>query len=259
VANDTGYWDRLVTAAMTLAALDESPHYVQAFTPIRQLRGLNKSVVVDCDDGRRYVLKGRQVMRPLIADQVVGRLGAVIAAPVPHVALVQVPSTLLTPGSFLEHFQAGIAHGSEFIPGCIDSYHIRHRTEPGNPERFAALAVLYGWTDPEDRQYLYAKEAPHLVFSVDHGAFFTGSSDWDVGSLRTSMSADVDQLVSIPADLSRSVIQSAVDRLNAATNEVIAEVVTDIPADWGITLDERVVLAQYLGNRRDALLMGTSA
>ena len=98
-----------------------------------------------------------------------------------------------------------------------------------------------------------------MVFSVDHGAFFTGSSDWDVGSLRTSMSADVDQLVSIPADLSRSVIQSAVDRLNAATNEVIAEVVTDIPADWGITLDERVVLAQYLGNRRDALLMGTSA
>jgi hypothetical protein len=198
-------------------------------------------------------------MRSLVADQVVGRLAAVIEAPVPRVELVEVPDALLTPGSFLEHFQPGIAHGSEFIPGCTDSFYIQHRIEPGNPERFAALAVLYGWTDSENRQYLYAKEAPHLVFSVDHGAFFTGSSDWDVGSLRTSMSADVDQLISIPAGLGRSVIRSAVDRLNAATDEVITEVIAAIPAEWGITLDERVVLAQYLGNRRDALLTEFSA
>lgn len=73
------------------------------------------------------------------------------------------------------------------------------------------------------------------------------------------MSADIDQLISIQAGLGRGVIQAAVDRLNAATDEAIVDAVAAPPAEWGITLDERVVLAQYLGNRRDALLAGLSA
>jgi hypothetical protein len=172
---------------------------------------------------------------------------------------VHVPSELILPGSLLEHFAPGIAHGSEFVPGCSDSIWVQHATEPDNVERFASLAVLYGWADPEDRQFLYAIQAPHLVYSVDHGAFFTGSNDWSADSLSVSMSAVVDQLITIPAALNQSAIRSAIGRLSTATDEMIAEIVAIPPAEWGITLDERVVLAQYLGNRRDALLAGISA
>jgi hypothetical protein len=167
-------WLRMITEAM-----NSPPRVLRALTPVQRLQGLTRPAVADCDDDHRYVIKGRQAMRPLIADQVVGRLGAIIGAPVPDVQLVEVPSELIMPGSFFEHFEAGISHGVRFVEKCSDSWYVQYVTDEGNMERFAALAVLYGWTDPEDRQFLYLTTAPHRVFSADHGAFFSGSSGLD--------------------------------------------------------------------------------
>lgn len=259
VDDDAEHWRGLVATMLARRLVNWPSGHVQALTPVRALRGASRPVVVDCDDGRRYVVKGRQVNRALVADQVVGRLAAIIGAPVPLVELVHVSGDLIEPGSLLEHFASGMAHASQFIPGCTDSFWIQHVTEPGNPERFASLAVLYGWADPEDRQFLYANQAPHLVYSVDHGRFFTGSSDWTIETLRVAMTTKVDQLIEIQAGLNRNLMRAALSRLSDATDQVIAEIVATPPEDWGITLDERAVLAQYLGSRRDALLAGISA
>jgi hypothetical protein len=198
-------------------------------------------------------------MRPLIADHVVGRLAEIVGAPVPDVQLVDVPDVLIGPGSYLEHFEAGIGHGSTYVPDCRDWRHVEHAREPGNPERFAALAVLFGWTDAGDQQFLYSKVPPQHVWSTDHGEFFTGSSEWTIETLDTSLTATLDPLIIAGAGPPRELLLEAIDRLRLATDAVIARVVAIPPDAWGITLDERVGLAEYLARRRDAILAGSSA
>jgi len=173
---------------------------------------------------------------------------------VPEVRLVDVPSALIVQGSFLETFESGVGHGSRFLPRCIDSWDIRYPDDLGNAERFAALAVLYGWADPEDRQFLYSVDNPHLVHSVDHGSFFCGSSDWTEETLATAPPAVLDQLVVTGALVKPHLLMEVLDRLQMAKDDVIAQVVSTPPSEWGISLDERVALAQYLSRRRDQLL-----
>jgi hypothetical protein len=244
---------------LILRELGNRPPVVRVLTPVRPLRGVSHAVVADCSDGQRYVVKGRQVMRPLIADHIVGRLAGIIGAPVPEVQLVDVPNELISPSSYLAHFEAGTGHGSVFVPECRDWWHVEHANEADNPERFAALAVLFGWTDAGDQQFLYSKTPPHLVWSTDHGAFFTGSSDWTVETLSAASSAAVDQWIVAGAGPPSALLRAAMERLQLATDAVIARVVAIPPDEWGITLDERVALADYLARRRDAILAGASA
>lgn len=139
-------WRRMILGAAT-----SPPKVLQALTPVLRLRGTTRAVLADCEDGNRYVIKGRQVMRPLIADHIVGRLSALIGGPIPAVELINVPAELVQPGSFFEHFEPGVGHGSLYIAECRDSPWILYPDDPGNPERFAVLSVLFGWVDPEDR------------------------------------------------------------------------------------------------------------
>lgn len=229
------------------------PH-VQALTPLQPLKGITKPVLVHCDDGLDYVVKGGQVGRSLIADQIVGMLGKLLDAPVPEVAIVEIAEELVVPGSMLEHFVAGPAHGSRYIPDCIDSPYIRYADAPGNPLRFAAISVLFGWADPEDRQYLYERREPHSVFSIDHGAFFNGSIDWTIESLEVAPTARCDAAVYSSALVHPELLREAISRLKSITDEKIISVVNGPPTEWGLALDERAAIAHYLASRREALL-----
>jgi hypothetical protein len=227
---------------------------VNALTPLQSLKGSTQPVLVQCDDGHDYVIKGSQVGRSLIADHVVGALGVLVGAPVPPVAIINVAEVLVQPGSKLAHCNAGPAHGSRFIHNCEDSSYIRYIDEVGNPERFAALAVLFGWTDPEDRQFLYHRREPHVVYSVDHGAFFTGTDNWSVETLSLGLTAECDQFVYGSALVSRQELREAIDSLRSISENEILDIVAGLPEVWGISLDERAVLAHYLISRRAALL-----
>lgn len=99
-------------------AQQRPPAPVVARTPLKRVGGYSQAAVIDCDDGRRYVVKGSHVGRPLIADHVVGRLGQMIRAPVPEVGLVDVPVDLIDASFSVMHFGAGIGHGSLFVADC---------------------------------------------------------------------------------------------------------------------------------------------
>jgi len=241
-------WQRLVHAASL-----RQPERVIARTPLAPLRGISHGVVMDCSDGRRYAVKGSQVKRALVADHMVGLLGAQIGAPVAKVALVDVPAVLITEGSYVAHFVAGVGHGSEFIPDCIESRDVAFGHEPKNKERFALLAVLYGWMLADDRQFLYGKAGARLVHSVDHGAFL-GGSDWTAETLATSPGAEPDVWITTQADVGSKVLRAAVEQLRRVTDQDIAEVAATPPQSWGLSLDERVTLAHHLAGRRDELL-----
>lgn len=106
-----------------------------------------------------------------------------------------------------------------------------------NRQRFAALAVLYGWIPAGDHQLIYRQTAPHLVFSVDHGHFFPGGPNWTVSGLRgEGPSIPYDELIT-SCRITREELRVVGVQLQAVSVETIAEAVATPPDPWNITLD----------------------
>src|SRR4051794_7290268 len=155
--------------ALIAAKLAQPRRVARAETYLTKWESFSMPVLVECDDRQEYVIKGRQIGRAVVNEHVVARLGHALGAPVGEPAFVDVPAELIALESELRHIPPGIAHGSPFLRDCSDRLWIEHTGAPENRERFARLAVLYGWMHAGDRQLIYANAAPHLVHSVDHG------------------------------------------------------------------------------------------
>ena len=132
---------------LIVAAASSRPVPVGIATVLGPVRGASKGARVRCSDGRLYVVKGTQVGRALVADHVVGRLGTAMGAPVPEVGLVNVPAEFVEEETFTlraRGFVPGVGHGSVLARKFDDGWDVEHIDAPGNRERFALLAALYG-------------------------------------------------------------------------------------------------------------------
>ena len=114
-----------------------------AQTFIKNWPTASQPVLLRCDDGREYVVKGTQAGRMVVNDQVVARLGRIADAPVGRPALVDVPAGLISAEPEMQHIPPGISHGTEFIAGCSERKSYEHAAEVANQPRFAAIALLF--------------------------------------------------------------------------------------------------------------------
>src|ERR1700732_2925309 len=99
-------WETLI-----LEAAAHRPAAIKALT-YRNKKWTTASapVVLGCDDGDDYVIKGRQVGRAVVNEQIVGHLGRVMGAPVAEVKLIDVPAELIAmQQAELGHIPAGVA------------------------------------------------------------------------------------------------------------------------------------------------------
>lgn len=239
---------------MIRAAQNKCPEPIRLLTPLLRVKGRSRAVIAECDDGSAYVVKGGQNKRPLIAEHVVALMGLAIGAPVPTVRLVDVPRQLILAGTFLGEFDPGIGNGSRFVEGCADAREVRHPKESSNRQRYAALAVLFGWADCDDVQFLVSNIPPHEVWGIDFGHFFCGGEDWNLETLGNAPNARIHHLVASYASLSESELQSAVAPLLQVSDSDVAGMVAAPPETWDISFSDRVGLAQYIAGRRDQLL-----
>jgi hypothetical protein len=250
-------WGELITDAMK-----RRPASIQAQTYRKKKWGSrNSPVLLACSDGNEYVVKGRQNHRDVANDQIVGWLARVIGAPVPETKLVYVADELIKMNPEMQHMPPGLAHGSRSLfPDCTERLWLEsglHRL-PANRSRFALLAVLYGWLQAGDRQLIYQKTPPELVFSVDHGHFFPGGPEWAVAGLSGDARADLDGELMNSCSFTREEIAGALRTLLPVGPKTIAEAVAAPPEEWNLTLDLRVAAAQYLYKRRGELLEHSS-
>jgi hypothetical protein len=190
----------------------------------------------------------------IVNDQVVGRLGRLLEAPMGEVALVKIPKELVVVERELEHIPPGIAHGCRWIPGCTEREGIAHRDIPENRTRFARLAIVYGWVLANDHQFIYQNQPPHLVHSVDHGHFFPGGPEWRVKNLQGNFGTQPDSHIVNTCCLTREEVSDATRRLEVVTEDDIAEAVAMPAEEWALSTDERVALAIYLAERRERLM-----
>jgi hypothetical protein len=232
------------------AAKREQP--LRAITFRQGWRTKARPVQVKCDDGNEYVIKGQQAGRQIINDQIVARLGMAIAAPVGEPKLVDV-TELATIEERLSHITPGTAHGTRFIPDCYDEYTLIATSEPDNRPRLARLAVLYGWVTENDGQYLFKKHPPRLIYSVDHGHFFPGGPDWEEEQLLEAPPATLAPCFE-ECNLNQEEVSGALQALEAVTEGQIIQAVSTPPDQWGLTINERVTLVEFLTRRRQELL-----
>lgn len=242
-------WGRLFEAARA-----SEPIVVNAHTYRKSWASFSRPVLLACDDQREYVVKGSQVGRAVFNDQAIGRLGKALGVPVGDVTLVNVPAELLALNRpAMDHLPAGIAHGCRFVPQCSERMGIGHVSEDSNRDRYARLAIFYGWISASDHQFFYNDTAPHLVHSFDHGHFFPGGPNWTEASLAGAPPPSPDHLIVTPCGLNAEEIGLACSLLHAVTPEVVADAVVVPPASWGgVTDQERLALANYLLTRCEA-------
>jgi len=249
-------WPALVDAA-TISAAGHRP--VRAVTYIRKWdHADSEPALLTCDDGQAYVVKSLRVHgisngRVIVNEQIVGRLGARLGAPVGEVRFVDVPDELIAAEPDLAHLSTGIAHGSLWIPHCTDREGLRYTTVPANRARFALLAILYTWVGAKDQQFIYRTNVPHLVYSVDHGHFFPRGPYWTITSLHVDPLAELDPTFAA-CRFSRAERSRARGALDKITHQTIAEAVAAPPDAWGISMQERIAMAEYVARRRAELI-----
>jgi hypothetical protein len=252
LGEDTGAWIDAIHAAQAVPARTVVAHTFGQDWP----ENSSRPVLLTCDDGKDYVVKGRHAGRIPVNDQIIGRLGRAMGAPVARVTLVNVPQELISLQPEMAHLAPGLAHGSEVVQSVIDSYVIEHAASPVNRGRFAKLAVLWGWVSVFDRQYLYTEEDPPVLYAADHGHAFPRGPEWTRRSLlSTSMPAALDHEVAEACNFTPKEIRAAADALRGIDDARIVEAVASPPVAWGFEMPDRVALAQYLSRRRRELLI----
>jgi hypothetical protein len=227
-----------------LVLITQREEPLQAVTFLNVFETDTQPALLRCNDAQVYVVKGAQARHKVVSDQIVARLGVLMNAPVAIPRLVNVSTELIEIEPRLSHFQAGLAHATLFIEGCVDSYDLRAIREVQNRSRFASLAVLYGWVQAYDHQFLYRKRSPQLVHSVDHSHFFPFDSDindWDETTLQKASSANLDPYFA-DCKLASQEIHQALSSLESVAEDDILSAVSIPPDEWGITMDERLML-----------------
>jgi hypothetical protein len=147
------------------AAIARPVGSIQAVEFTRAWRTKSEPVLLECEDGFKYVVKGRQAGRQIVNDQLVARLGELLQAPVGKPTIVYVPQELIDEQPNLRGFRAGTAHGTRWIEDCSDvrcfsASDLLATNAPDNRSRLVLLAVLYSWTRANDHQFLYKKNRP---------------------------------------------------------------------------------------------------
>jgi len=249
-------WDALIA---NYAAARPGP--TQAQTYIRKWGSASKPVLLTCDDGHAYVVKGGHAGRQIVNDQVVGQLGQALGAPGAPVTVVEVAAELIAAEPELQNLNGapmahGIWHGSRHIAGVSeDRQGFDHMGLPDNRPRFARLALLYGWAGGSDHQFLYGKAPPELVYSVDHGHFFAGGPDWTEASLAGAGPAVPDPTICATCALTAPELDEARQALQALDAPAVIARAVAAPLDtWTLTPAERVALARYLHRRYQDLV-----
>ena len=204
--------------------------------------------------GVEYAVKLNRPDQPRArsSDQVVGRLGLAIGAPVVDVGLMDVPAAYLPPA--VDPAWAGIGHASVLILDATDRMDVQHVAP--NADRFGALAVLYTWASQQgnaDRQVIYDRMT-HVMYSVDHGHFLPPENGWRATTLDHEPNPTVldPWVMASGIDLLRC--RMAESRLASLKRRDIAAAVAAIPAAWAVPTADQVALCRFLWRRRRATL-----
>ena len=264
-------WPALISDAMASRKTT-----IRAHTFVHLYQDDSKPVELICDDGQKYVVKSlwadlanrpadaeikiprtdQEQGRRMFNDQTCGRLGAMMGAPVPTVALIEVPADLIQANPRkMGHLKPCIGHGSrriDDVSGKVGGF--RHADKGDNRARYNCLSVFYGWLVCGDMQFIRGNQPPHSIYSHDHGHFFPGGPMWTQASLAGYHAPPVPtQQIVTDLKLSAAETTDAIQKLAAVTVANIAEAIGASGDDWKVSIADRSALAAFIHDRQTLL------
>ena len=204
-------------------------------------------------NGERYwvkTLNSPQGDRIAITEQLVGRAGALIRAPVRPVATLYVPKALAGWEFRTGHrLEPGCVHGSLALHRCVEERSLRYRQRDENATRHVGYYALYDWCWGGDVQGLFHLSDDRAMHSHDHGWFLPPEGPaWSLAALWQRID-EPHELGEDGAGLDLIEVEGAAERLEAVTREQIFEVVRAIPRAWPVTDQELEAVGAFLEYR----------
>lgn len=195
-------------------------------------------------------MNNRQGGRAVVTEQVVGRAGALIGAPVCEVAIVEIPEELAG-WRFLpdRRLEPGFAHGSAAVEQAIEEPILSYGDRDDNRVRQAGVFALHDWCWGEDPQWLYWASGDMELYSHDHGYYLPSHVlDWTVETLRDY--ADQPRTGPWPTrHLDRSELRRLASALRAIDRSRLSAILAEIPESWPVTIAELETVGWFLEYR----------
>ena len=207
-----------------------------------------------CGDGKAYWVKG-MAQHGLMAELVAGRLGAKVgASPIAHIIHVRAEAV---PSSGEADHLTGIVVGTEDVANAVNGRDLQQFLGAGqflpevlNPASRARVVAFQTWIGVDDAQVL-VRLTDGVVFSIDHGASFSGVSTLSDPSVRVTSIPGVSDEVGKEARH----VQLAVDRIESIDDEDLLDVVARMPTgeSWQSPPERRLQIARWLAHRRQRI------
>ena len=184
-----------------------------------------------------------------IAEQIVGRVGALIAAPVCTVRTIEIPQSLA--GTLFSRnggrLEPGLAHASVNIKGSEQTYDLDYRNDDDNRRRHCGVHALYDWCWGKDKQWLVAEDRSY--HSHDHGAYLEPAilNSSTIEALQELHQAH--ELSNYYQSIGASIADEVATRLEELSHEQIAKALAEVPTSWLISDNDLESIGFFLEYR----------
>jgi hypothetical protein len=161
----------------------------------------------------------------------------------------------MTITSMARDLPAGLYFGSEVLTDVEEHTAIVRTGSDGNASRFAYYLALWDLCLGTDLQLLYDVGQQDQVWSIDHGLWFDSlESDWSPELLQRRVGQPWDwPATPLPRGLDRAAFIGAADAIDALTAVDLADVMADVPLEWGVSDNALRDLALFVHTRRPAV------
>lgn len=185
-----------------------------------------------------------------VTEQIVGRLGHLIGAPVCDSKLISLDEIVgweIRPGTG-RLVEAGYAHGSRAVEPTLETREMRFRADDDNSRRHCGLYALSDWLYCGDLQWLRATDEDNAYYSHDHGFFLTGL-DWTRDSL-AACGAEQGPITIDPNHLDPIELGRLADALEGLSLADVEDAISGLPASWPVSDEELAAVAQFADMRK---------
>ena len=224
---------------------------LQLDVPIQQsAQGSSGTYRALCSDGKEWWVKPINQLqggKTIVNDQVLARVGLLIAAPVCKVSLVEVTADTegfeFRPGQFTV---AGLSHGSAHIGDpLVEDRNLRDRNRDDNARRHAGMFALWDWCCGGDDQWLYAGAQDNQAYAHDLGHFLPGMNNWTVDTLTGAVNDPHVPPWPTPG-LDIGEVNRLADALEAIDQRALLSALNGVPSTWPVTDAELETLGWFL-------------
>ncbi|MFB6258951.1 MAG: HipA family kinase [Flavobacteriales bacterium] len=227
-------------------------------TEERRGKGGSKPFIGIAEDDNRYWLKtssNNQNPKIPVVEQIVGRAGILIEAPVCEVKTISIPDQIYKhyeEDETVKGIDSGISHGSLdiFNNRLVKSPRLIHCDKDNNMVRYPYLLVLYDWCYVNDTQWLGYLQEDMKCYSHDHGHFFPskGSKEWSKEMFDSAI--DREKIINFdPNDIELDHLRKAIDNLKKVGSDDIMSILKKIPTEWDIDDNELEMVGCFLEQR----------